>query len=280
MIGKEMDIKKNLDKKTLIALGAGVGAAFVATALFVIVTPSKKSEVPTEKKVEVRVLKAMQDIPKGVNVTQEMVTYTSVPAANARLDLIVDTDQIANLKTSKEIKTEALLSKSDFLSIAPTSIPKGYVAMSLEIDTISGIGWMLKGGDTIDVIGVLRPTEPGDKRGNVAKVQLQAIRVLAVDSPKPKKEKQIGTREKGTVTLLVTPEEAQKMMLVASAGEYTLALRGAGDDEQHLSNPVSVPELISGSRGAAANPSKTAVIKTAEPKRAVSGGGITVVEVK
>ncbi|MDD3770521.1 MAG: Flp pilus assembly protein CpaB [Sulfuricurvum sp.] len=264
------------------ALGAGLGTAIVVTSLFILITPSKKIETKPEKKVEIRILKASQDIPKGVNVTQEMVTYTSVPAENARLDMIVDTDQIANLKTSKEIKSEALLSKSDFLSITPTSIPKGYVAMSLEVNTISGIGWMIKGGDTIDVIGVLRPTESGDKRGNVAKVQLQAVRVLAVEAPKPVKDKQIGTSEKGTVTLLMTPEEAQKMMLVSSAGEYTLALRGAGDEEHYPINPVSVPDVISASKNvvSAPNLSRAVVQKTVNTKRPAVSSGITVVEVK
>lgn len=276
-----MDIKKNLDKKTLIALGAGLGAALIATSLFVMIDTFKKPEPKAEKRVEVRVLKAIKDIQKGENVTPEMVTYTSVPAENARMDMIVDPDQIANLTTSKEIKAEALLSKSDFLSLAPSSIPKGHVAMSLEIDTVSGVTWMLKEGDIIDVIGVLRPTEPSDKRGTVSKVQLQAIRVLAVESPKPKKDKQVGTTEKGTITLLMTPEQAQKMMLVSTAGDYTLALRGAGDDEQYQLNPVSIPEILNSPKTASAVSASTAgVKKTVVPKRAEARSQLTIVEVK
>lgn len=276
-----MDIKKNLDKKMLIALGAGFGAALIATSLFVMIDTFKKPEPKAEKRVEVRVLKAIKDIQKGENVTPEMVTYTSVPAENARMDMIVDPDQIANLTTSKEIKAEALLSKSDFLSLAPSSIPKGYVAMSLEIDTVSGVTWMLKEGDIIDVIGVMRPTEPSDKRGTVSKVQLQAIRVLAVESPKPKKDKQVGTTEKGTITLLMTPEQAQKMMLVSTAGDYTLALRGAGDDEQYQLSPVSIPEIINAPKTASAiSGSTTAVKKTVVPKRAEARSQLTIVEVK
>lgn len=278
-----MELKKNFDRKTLIALGAGVGAAVVATSLFLIVNPDKKAETKTEKKIEIRVLKASKDIPMGINVTQEMVTYTSVPAENARLDMIVDPDQVTLLKTSKEIKKEAILSKSDFLGITPTSIPKGHVAMSLEISTISGVSWILKEGDIIDVIGVLRPTESGDKRGSVAKVQLQAVRVLAVEAPTPVKDKQIGTSEKGSITLLMTQEEAQKMMLLSSAGEYTLALRGAGDEEKYAVKGVSIPEVIN-TPGAPKNPvesvTKRAVSKSTQPRQAVGTGGITVVEVK
>jgi pilus assembly protein CpaB len=276
-----MDIKKNFDKKILIALGAGLGAALIATALFVMIDSLKTPEPASEKKVEVRVLKALKEIPKGVVVTPEMVTYTSIPAQNVRRDIIVDPDQIANLKTAKEIKSEAVLSKSDFLGIAPTSIPKGYVAMSLEIDTISGINWLLKEGDSVDVIGVVRPTEASDKRGNVAKIQLQAIRVLAIEAPKPKKDKQIGTGEKGAITLLMTPEEAQKMMLVSTAGDYTLALRGAGDDTHYQLHPVSVPEIIGGAKTAPLKSiPQTALKKGVEPKRAAAHEQIIVVEVK
>jgi len=267
-----MDVKKNFDKKTLVALGAGLGAAIVATLLFIMIDSFKEPEPKAEKTVEVRVLKAIKDIPKGVNVTPEMMTYTSVPANNARIDMIADPDQISNLKTAKEIKAEALLSKSDFLSIAPSTIPEGFVAMSLEINTVSGVTWMLKEGDVVDIIGVLRPTEPGDKRGNVSKVQLQAIRVLAVDAPAPKKDKQIGTSEKGTITLLMTPEQAQKLMLVSTVGEYSLALRGSGDTAEHPINAISVPEVI--------DTPKTVVKKAASPQRIVVRSQLTVVEVK
>lgn len=276
-----MDIKKFFDKKMIIALGAGLGAALIATSVFVMIGTFKTPEPKSSKTVEIRVLKATKDIARGGEITPEMVTYTSVPAENARMDMIVDHDQIANLKTAKDIKAETLLSKSDFVSIVPTSIPKGYIAMSVEINTVSGVTWMLKEGDTVDVIGVLRPTESSDKRGTVSKVQLQAIRVLAVESPQPKNDKQIGTAEKGTITLLMTPEQAQKMMLVSTAGNYTLALRGVGDDEQYRLNPVSIPEMIqTGKTGTVIETPKTAMTRTVEPKRAEVRSPLTVVEVK
>ncbi len=268
-----MDVKKNFDRKTLVALGAGLGAAVVATLLFLMITSFNKPEPKTDKTVEIRVLKAIKDIPKGVNVTPEMMTYTSVPAENARIDMIVDPDQIASLKTAKEIKSEALLSKSDFLSIAPSSIPEGFVAMSLEVDTVSGVTWMLKEGDVVDIIGVLRPTDHADKRGNISKVQLQAIRVLAVESPTPKKDKMVKTTEKGTITLLLTPEQAQKLMLVSTVGEYALALRGAGDSAEYQLKGVSVPEIIDAPKAAVAK-------KAASPRSVVVRSQLTVVEVK
>jgi len=44
-----MDVKKNFDKKTLVALGAGLGAAIVATLLFIMIDSFKEPEPKAEK---------------------------------------------------------------------------------------------------------------------------------------------------------------------------------------------------------------------------------------
>jgi pilus assembly protein CpaB len=260
------------DNKTLMALGAGLGAALIATFLFAMIDAFKQPVQMHEKVVELRVLKALKKIPEGAVLSPEMVEYTTVPVQNARLDLVVDPAQITNLKTVRPIAAEALLSKEDFQNPTATSIPRGYVAMSLQVDTVSGVTWMLKEGDAVDVIGVLRPTDSSDRRGNIATVELQAIRILSIESPKVKKEKQVSTTEKGTITLLMTPEQAQKLMLVSTAGNYSLALRGRGDDAEHTVTPLSVSELIASK--------KAAPKKNVRPRRAAVHSRLQVVEVK
>ena len=242
-----------VDKKILIALGAGLGAAVVATLLFVIIDAFKAPEQAPTRVVEVRVMKALKDIPEGVMTVPEMLGYTTVPAQKMRPDAIVDPVQIANLKTLHVIKEGTVLTKSDFQNFTPTAIPEGFVAMSLQIDTVSGVTWMLKPDDIVDIIGVLRPVASANKSGQISTILLQAIRILAVEAPKAKKDKNIGVNEKGTVTLLMKPEEAQKLMLLSTAGEYTMTLRGGGDDAQRKIQPVSVAQIVAPAKTHTAN---------------------------
>jgi pilus assembly protein CpaB len=263
---------KKFDKKTLLALGAGLGAALIATFLFAMIDAFNEPKQMQKKLVEVRVLKALQDIHEGTELTPEMVAYTTVPAHTVSDDVIVDLVQVANLKTARPVSAEAVLNKSDFEQNATkTTIPKGQVAMSLQIDTVSGVTWQLKAGDFVDIIGVLRPTEPRDRRGNIATVQLQAIRVLSIEPPKQKKDQPIATNEKGTITLLMTPKQAQELMLVSTAGNYSLALRGVGDDTEHEIKPLSDAEIIA---------QKAASKKIKRPKQIAVRNRLQVVEVK
>jgi len=261
---------EKVDKKILIAVGAGVGAALLATLLFVIVDSFKAPEKPREKVVEVRVLKALKEIPEGTLATPEMLGYTTVPMLKVGEGTIVDPVQVANLKTLHTIASGSVLQKSDFQSFTPATIPEGFVAMSLEVDTVSGVTWMVKAEDTVDIIGVLRPVGGSDKRGQISSVLLQAVRILAVEAPKAKKGKDVNVKDRGTVTLLMTPEQAQKLMLLSEAGKYTMALRGAGDETERKILPVSVAQLTAGTRAP--------VKKSVRPQQ--SGNRLVVVEVK
>ena len=257
-----------LDKKTVIALGAGLGAALVATLIFVAFESLRAPKQSAAAQVELRVVKALQEIPEGSVVTREMVGFTTLPVQQAGTDLVVDPDQVVDLKAQRTVASGEVLKKSDVEGSVSPGIPEGYVAMSLQIDTVSGVTWMLKAKDTVDVVGVLRPVSTSDKRGKISTILLQALRVFAVEAPVSKKGKQVGVAEKGTVTLLMTPEQAQKLMLVSAAGEYTLALRGKGDEAERETLPVSVRDLIAVKRA----PSKTPAYRPAT--------GMTIVEVK
>jgi len=261
-----------VDKKVMIAVGAGVGAALFATLLFVIVDSFKAPEKPREKVVEVRVLKALKEIPEGTLATPEMLGYTTVPMLKVGEGTIVDPVQVANLKALHTVASGSVLQKSDFQSFTPATIPEGFVAMSLQVDTVSGVTWMVKPDDIVDIIGVLRPVSGTDKRGQISSVLLQAVRILAVDAPRPKKGKQVDVRENGTVTFLMKPDQAQKLMLLSEAGKYTMALRGAGDETERKVPPVSVAQLTAGS-SVPALPNK----KTIRPQ---NGNRLVVVEVK
>jgi pilus assembly protein CpaB len=103
-------------------------------------------------------------------------------------------------------------------------IPTGMRAMSLKIDSEVGVSGFIEPGSRVDVIASL-PLERGER---LTKVVLQNILVLAVghelesENNKPK--------ETTTVTLALSPEEAERLALARSEGQVMLALRNLRDD--------------------------------------------------
>lgn len=226
------------DKKIIVALAVGLAGAFLSAMLFWAFT--KNTGAKNERVVEIRVLEAARDIPAGVEVGPEDVRYTTIASSKLSSQHIVDEVQIQGAKTSRAIKAKEILTRDHFQMISPTSIPQGYVAMSLKIDSVSGVSWLLKNSDLVDVVGVVRST---GKEGNlmVSSVVLQALRVIFVNAPEgAAKGKGGGT---GTVTLLMKPEESQKLLLLATSGEYSLALRGANDETLYQIDPVSIRDI-------------------------------------
>jgi len=123
-------------------------------------------------------------------------------------------------------------------------IPPGKRAVAVEVTEVIGSGGLIVPGDFVDVIAV-RSLE--NNRGR-ATIVLQNVEVLAVaqsitgeEATTPKQEGSdttLGTTapkpepKAKSVTLAVTPQEAQRLVLYdVLAEDLRLALRGAEDHE-------------------------------------------------
>jgi pilus assembly protein CpaB len=106
----------------------------------------------------------------------------------------------------------------------PLLIPPGMRAMSVAVDEVSDVAGFILPGAKVDVlVSFLR----GDKA--FSKLMLENIAVLAV-AQQIDNEKDTPQLVK-VVTLLVTPEEAERLALAAQQGALRLALRGYTDNK-------------------------------------------------
>lgn len=99
--------------------------------------------------------------------------------------------------------------------------------MTIKVDEASGVAGFIAPGNRVDVLVTLDRREFKDDP--VSQVVLQNLLVLGrgqeMEQGKPGEKPKVVP----TVTLEVTPEEAEKLTLVAREGSITLALRGWGD---------------------------------------------------
>jgi pilus assembly protein CpaB len=113
-------------------------------------------------------------------------------------------------------------------------IPSGMRAAAVSVNPGASVAGFARSGSLVDVL----VTGPGpDNRRLQTMTVLQRVRVLATGSEiegNPAK----GTRDTHVVTLLVTPEDAEKLALAAQEGRIQLTIRNPRDSSQGNRPPL------------------------------------------
>jgi pilus assembly protein CpaB len=118
-------------------------------------------------------------------------------------------------------------------------IPDGMRAISLRSDEVVGVAGFLLPGTHVDVLVTLHPTNQPDP---VTSTVLQDAEVLATGQktePDPEGKPTTAT----VVTLLVKPEDAERVVLASTQGTVHFVLRNSVDREQYTGPPALLSEL-------------------------------------
>jgi pilus assembly protein CpaB len=107
-----------------------------------------------------------------------------------------------------------------------TLLDGGKRAVTVRVDDVRGVAGFIQPNDRVDV--VLIRTEGGTNGQSYSDVILQNMKVLAIDQLLGQQVEQASTTVKA-VTLEVTPEEAQKLLLATNIGRLSLILRQPGE---------------------------------------------------
>ena len=109
-------------------------------------------------------------------------------------------------------------------------IDPGLRALPLEIDKVTAFGGLLKPGDYVDVLMTLQ--NPSDRTVET-RTLLQGVAILAVGSNLGSESDYSarggGARRINNVTVLVTAEEAELLVLAEDQGQLSLTMRNFGD---------------------------------------------------
>jgi len=124
------------------------------------------------------------------------------------------------------------------LSVA---IPEGTRGISVRVDDVVSVAGFVAPGTMVDVL-VTGQTSNGD---SITRTILQDLRVLAVGQ-KSEPDREGKPQTYTVVTLLVTPEEAEKVTMASTEGKIHLALRNTIDTKEVNPPPVSRTSLFAG----------------------------------
>jgi pilus assembly protein CpaB len=134
-------------------------------------------------------------------------------------------------------------------------IPSGMRAISVRSDEVVGVAGFLLPGTHVDVLMTYHSTSTPEPQTLTA---LQDVVVLAAGQQiQPQADgKPISVN---VVTLLLKPEDAEKLVLATSLGGIYFVLRNGSDDEQAIGQPVGLSQLA-GPSAAAPGPGRLGAV--------------------
>jgi pilus assembly protein CpaB len=179
---------------------------------------------------------AAQPIPAGTMLTRAHLKTVQWPA-DARLDgsisderLVLDRGAIVSIAANEPITDSKLAAAGAGAGLPPT-IPPGMRAISVRVNEVIGVAGFVVPGTRVDVLVTLSRTM-GAGNDSVARVVVSNAQVLTAgtrfDQEKARQDNlPIPT---SVVTLLVSPEDAERIALASAEGRITLTLRNPLDN--------------------------------------------------
>ena len=263
------------NKRLIFALSGAVLCGLVAVML---VTRYVASVKMFQKELN-NVVVAKVEIPIGAKITVDQLALAAIPNASAPVGAFRKVEEIVGRVAItpigiREPITNLKLAPEGVGAGLPAVIPEGYRAMTVKVDDVVGVSGFVMPGSYVDVVAVIVPAAQtaSSAQGPISKIVLQNIKVLAsgakIDSPEDQRQ----PSEVKAVTLQVTPEQAEKLVLAANEGKLQLVMRNYTDQEDSRTTGVNKATLLTGDSvkpEAAPESEKTAETKSAVTKHAV-----------
>ena len=188
---------------------------------------------------------AAQEIPIGARIEASHVRTTRWPLDAQPEGALKKPEeavgQIARTTIEKNRPVVGTQLVSQGVGLLPMLITEGMRAMSVKVDGVTGVSGFITPNSRVDVLVAGKPEGRSDEEER-SKLILQNVRVLATGkSIEQQDEKPV---EVPTVTLLVSPEEAEKLTLATRQEPVRLALRNFRDEEVVRTSGMSTTALF------------------------------------
>jgi len=192
-------------------------------------------------------------IPLGTKLIPEQLMVVQFPAestpdgAFATVEKLAGRVAVVNIAPREPI-TEIRLAPEGTAGGLSAVIPEGYRAMTVKVDDVVGISGFIMPGTLVDVVVVIVPGSGVQGQDPISKIVLQNIKVLAngqnIDKPESERE----ANSVKAVTLLVTPEQAEKLALASSEGKLQLVMRNSIDQGDEQTSGINKRGLLGGDK--------------------------------
>jgi len=231
----------------LLALTAGGALAWGTYGYVSTPQGSSASAIPSKP-----VVVAASDLPLGAELTADDVKVIEWPASAVPAEAISDPKEVVGrglvmpVVQYEPILPLKLASKEAGAGLPPV-IPPGLRAMSVRVNEVIGVAGYVVPGTRVDVLTTINPGQ--QQTTMTSKVILTDVQVLAAGTKLDNTADKDKPVPVSVVTLLVNPDEAERLTLAASEGKIQLALRNPLDRSAPATRGVR-PAVLLGSEPA------------------------------
>jgi len=222
----------------IIALALGGAAFFFASRVL-----GAKS-APKAKPAIVKVVVAAADVPAGSGFKPEALKLVDWPAAKLPVGAFSSVAQLNGrvLKTAAATGAmilEPMLSPPGSIGGLSAMLEPGSRAMTIRVNDVVGVAGFPLPGNYVDVISYMKlPRKKNETTDSfISKTVLEKILVLASAQRTGHEDTTPKTVE--SVTLQLTPQQAEVLDMVSNTGKITLVLRNQMDDQPANTHGVS-----------------------------------------
>jgi pilus assembly protein CpaB len=227
----------------LLVAVAAAGAASYAVYRTIANLPVREVEVASAEAVV-----AARAIPVGTVLTKDDVKTVAWPARSpvpggfATMDAVLNRGAVVAIAENEPV-TESKLAPVGAGGGLPPTIPGGMRAISVRTNEVIGVAGFVVPGTRVDVVVTVRSSGTRDSMSRVVVSNVQVLTAgTKYDQEKAKEE---GKPMAATVvTLLVTPEDAERIALASNEGQIVLTLRNPLDVARTETPGVQMASLL------------------------------------
>ena len=247
----------------VIAIVAG-GTLAYGTYNFMQASSVKAVNAPTQP-----VVVAAADLPLGTAIKKEDLKVIQFPEGTAPEGAFSQPADILGRGlivpiVKNELILNAKLASKEAGSGLPPVIPQGMRAVSVRVNEVVGVAGYVLPGNHVDVVATASPTD--SRSDTISKVVLSNVQVLTSGTRIEQDQDQNKPMQVTVVTLLVNPEQAERLALASTEGKIQLALRNPLDQGAPDTPGIRTAGLMGGKPAPAGPATRTAPRKKLAPK--------------
>jgi pilus assembly protein CpaB len=222
-------------------------AAMLASVMVYSALKRREAEVQNAMAHNVEVVVAAYDLPLGTKIEPGEVKTARWSADSIPDGAYTDPKQVIgsfvknSLVANEPIVQSKLFTGDKTAGVMPLLIPFGMRAVSVPVDEVSDVAGFVLPHTRVDVLVATQGGEGGDAKA-FSKVILQNVEVLAVAQEVEMKKDEPEVVK--VVTLLVTPQESERLALASHSGTLRLAMRNYNDNKIVLTNGSDVAQML------------------------------------
>ena len=225
-----------------LAIGAGGALAFGTYNYLQNAPATRTVSIPTRP-----VVVAAADLDVGAELRREDIRIIDWPANGVPANAIGDPKEVIGRGiVLPVIQNEPILpnklASTEAGSGLPPAIPPGLRAVSVRVNEVIGVAGYVLPGTRVDVVATVSPT--GSNQDMTSKVVLTNVQVLAAGTKIERDTDRNKPMPVSVVTLLVNPEEAERLTLASTEGKIQLALRNPLDTTMPLTQGIRPAALL------------------------------------